>query len=255
VAKGFFPLDEELELLEGELTPSGHESLVRLCGWMPFQRASEVMEDLLGITVNKNTGQEYTERAGAAYEQLQTEEVEELEKKTPPAPAGAARMQISADGVMVPLLHGIWAEVRTLVIGEVEPAKQERGEQVVHTRKLSYFSRKVNAETFDRLALVEIHRRGIENAGQVVAVMDGAEWEQGFIDHHCSQAIRVLDFAHAAEHMGVIGPVYTEKTRPRPIRGWMSICINSNIQGQMKYWRKSGICKRKFRKNRKSQII
>jgi hypothetical protein len=213
VAKGFFPLDEELELLEGELTPSGHESLVRLCGWMPFQRASEVMEDLLGITVNKNTGQEYTERAGAAYEQLQTEEVEELEKKAPPAPAGAARMQISADGAMVPLLHGIWAEVRTLVIGEVEPAKQERGEQVVHTRKLSYFSRKVNAETFDRLALVEIHRRGIENAGQVVAVMDGAEWEQGFIDHHCSQAIRVLDFAHAAEHMGVIGAsLYGENT-------------------------------------------
>jgi hypothetical protein len=213
VAKGFFPLDEELELLEGELTPRGHENLVRLCGWMPFQRASEVMEDLLGITVNKNVGQQYTERAGAAYEQLQNEAVDELEKKATLAPAGAARMQISADGAMVPLLHGIWAEVRTLVIGEVEPPKQERGEQVVHTRQLSYFSRKVNAETFDRLALVETHRRGIENAGQVVAVMDGAEWEQGFIDHHCPQAIRILDFAHAAEHIGVIGAsLYGENT-------------------------------------------
>ena len=117
MAKGFFPLDEELELLEGELTPRGHENLVRLCGWMPFQRASEVMEDLLGITVNKNVGQQYTERAGAAYEQLQNEAVDELEKKATLAPAGAARMQISADGAMVPLLHGIWAEVRTLVIG------------------------------------------------------------------------------------------------------------------------------------------
>jgi len=202
VAKGFFPLDEELE---GELTPSGHENLVRLCGWMPFHRASEVMEDLLGIAVNKNVGQQYTERAGAAYEQLQNEAVDELERKASPAPKGAEKMQMSADGAMVPLLHGIWAEVRTLVIGEVEPPQPEHGEPAVHTRKLSYFSRKVNAETFDRLALVETHRRGIENAGQVAAVMDGAEWEQGLIDHHCPQAIRILDFAHAAEHLGVIG--------------------------------------------------
>ena len=78
-------------------------------------------------------------------------------------------MQISADGSMIPLLYGIWAEVRTLVIGEVEHPKQKNGEPVVHTRKLSYFSRKVKAETFDRLAFVETHRRGIENVGQVVA--------------------------------------------------------------------------------------
>ena len=84
-------MDEELELLEGELTPSGHENLVRLCGWMPFQRASEVLEDLLGIVVNKNVGQQYTERAGAAYEQLQNEEVDELEKKVPAAPKGAEK--------------------------------------------------------------------------------------------------------------------------------------------------------------------
>jgi hypothetical protein len=213
VVKGFFPLDEELELLGGELTPSGHESLVRLCGWMPFQRAGEIMEDLLGITVNKNVGRQYAERAGAAYEQLQNEEVDELEKKAPSAPKGSEKMQISADGAMVPLIHGIWAEVRTLVIGEVDAPTQEQGEQVVHTRKLSYFSRKVNAETFDRLALVETHRRGIENAGQVAAVMDGAEWEQGFIDHHCPKAIRILDFAHAAEHVGVIGAsLYGENT-------------------------------------------
>jgi hypothetical protein len=52
---------------------------------------------------------------------------------------------------------------------------------VVHTDKLSYFSRKVNAEEFQRLALVEIHRRGVEHAQEVAAIMDGAEWEQGFI--------------------------------------------------------------------------
>jgi hypothetical protein len=45
----------------------------------------------------------------------------------------------------VPLLHGQWAEVWTLVIGEVQPAVQEKEEWVVHTRNLSYFSRKTSS--------------------------------------------------------------------------------------------------------------
>lgn len=35
--------------------------------------------------------------------------------------------------------------------------------------------------------------------------MDGADWEQGFTDYHCPQAVRILDFPHAAEHVNCIG--------------------------------------------------
>ena len=205
VGKGFFPLDEELELLPGMLTPHGHECLVRLAGWMPFAKAAEMLEDFLGIRVSRSVSRRYTEAAGAAYEQMQLEEVERLEKEMPRALKGADKLQISADGAMIPLLHGVWAEVRTLVIGEVQPIVEERGEKVVHTRNLSYFSRKVSAQEFQRLALVEMYRRGVENAKAVAAIMDGADWEQGFTDYHCPQATRVLDFPHAAEHVNGIG--------------------------------------------------
>ena len=206
VGKVFFPLDEELQLLPGKLTPREHERLVRLAGWIPsFEKAVELFGDFLGIEVGKITSQRYTEAAGAVYEQIQKEEVEYLERHMPPACQGAEKMQISADGAMVPLLHGVWAEVRTLVIGEVQPAVEEKGERVVHTQNLSYFSRKVSAQEFGRLALVEMQRRGVENARQVAAVMDGADWEQSFVNFHCPGAIRILDFAHAAEHVNEIG--------------------------------------------------
>ena len=205
VVKGFFPLDKELELLSGKLTPQGHECLVRLSGWMPFGKAVELLGDFMGIAVSQIVAENYAERAGAAYVQMQEEEVGHLEQEMPEAVAEPDKLQISADGAMVPLLHGVWAEVRTLVIGEVQPPVQERGESVVHTRKLSYFSRKVSAQEFQRLALVEIQRRGVENAQAVAAVMDGAEWEQGFVDFHCPQATRILDFPHAAEHLNAIG--------------------------------------------------
>ncbi len=192
--------------MPGKLSPREHERLVRLAGWIPsFEKAVEVFEDFLGIEVGKVTSQRYTEAAGAVYEHIQNEEVEYLERHMPPACKGAEKMQISADGAMVPLLHGVWAEARTLVIGEVQPAVEKKGERVVHTRNLSYFSRKVSAQEFGRLALVEIHRRGLENAKQVAAVMDGADWEQSFVDFHCPGAIRILDFAHAAEHVNEIG--------------------------------------------------
>ena len=187
------------------LTPHGHECLVRLSSWMPFAKAVEMLEDFMGIRVSKGVSRRYTEAAGAAYEQMQVEEVERLEKEMPEAEKGADKIQISADGAMVPLLHGVWAEVRTLVIGEVQPAVKERGEGVVHTRNLSYFSRKVNAQEFQRLALGEIHRRGVEHAKEVAAIMDGADWLQSFTDYHCPSATRILDFPHAAGHVNKIG--------------------------------------------------
>jgi hypothetical protein len=205
VDKGFFPLDDELELLSGVLTPHGHENLVRLAGWMPFEKAAEMLADLQGIQVSQALSQRYSEQAGAAYVELQTEEVERLEREMPAPPQGGDKLQMSADGAMVPLLHGQWGEARTLVIGEVQPAVQEQDEWVVHTRNLSYFSRKVSAQEFTRLALVETQRRGIETASQVGALMDGSDWLQGFTDYHRPDAVRILDFPHAGDHISLIG--------------------------------------------------
>jgi hypothetical protein len=213
VGRGFFPLDEELGLLPGKLTPQGHENLVRLGSWMPFEQAVKIYGDLMGIHVSRIVSQRYTEEAGAAYEEIQAEEVERLEKEMPEPQAGSERLQVSADGAMVPLVHGIWAEVKTVVIGEVQKDIEKKGELSVRTQNMSYFSRKTDAETFGNLALVEFHRRGVEKAQAVAAIMDGAEWEQGFIDYHCPQATRILDFAHAAEHVSAIGQaVYGENT-------------------------------------------
>ena len=221
VDKGFFPLDNELELLPGILTPYGYECLARLASWMPFEKAAELFEAFMEIRVSKSLSRRYTEAGGAAYVDLQTEEVERLERDTPAAPTGADKLQVSADGAMVPLVHGQWSEVRTVVIGEVQPKVEERGEWVVHTRNLSYFSRKVSAEEFTRLALVEIQRRGVENAKEVGALMDGSDWLQGFSDYHCPDAVRILDFPHAGEHISPIGELLWGAGTPE-MKQWVS---------------------------------
>jgi hypothetical protein len=108
---------------------------------------------------------------------------------------------------MVPVVGGEWAEVRTLVIGDVLPPQQVKGEQIVRTENHSYFSRMLDANTFARMALVETQRRGVETAQAVAAVTDGAEWIQKFLDHHRFDAVRILDFPHAAEYVSTLAQV------------------------------------------------
>ncbi len=105
---------------------------------------------------------------------------------------------------MIPLVHGQWTEVRTLAVGEVQPPQATPAGPVVHTTNLSYFSRRTDSTTFGDLATLELHRRGIEGARRVGAVVDGAVWCQSFVDLHYPEAVRILDFAHAAEYLTAI---------------------------------------------------
>jgi hypothetical protein len=136
---------------------------------------------------------------------VQEEEVKRIEQELPLAPAGTDKMLLSVDGAMVPLVGGEWTEVKTLVLGAIGEPEWEGGEWKVHASELSYFSRLMEAESFGRAALGETHRRGVETASQVVAVTDGALWEQGFIDYHREDAARILDFPHAAEYVAQMG--------------------------------------------------
>jgi hypothetical protein len=201
VGRAFSPLDEELALLPGALTPSLQEGLVRLGAWLPFAQAADMLAYFTRVRVAEATARRTTEAAGAAYVAVQTAQVEAIEREAPPAPAGPALQYLSADGAMAPLVGGAWAEVKTLAIGTVGVPVWDDGEWVVHTADLSYFSRMTDAATFTRLAAVETHRRGTATATAVAAVMDGAEWEQGFTDHHRPDAVRILDCPHAIEYV------------------------------------------------------
>jgi len=202
---GFFPLDDELELLEGALTPSLQEDLVHLGTWLPFDKAAQQLRRFRATDVSRPTAERVTEAAGAAYVAFQTAEVARIEQELPVPPAGPAQLFMSVDGAQVPLVGGEWAEVKTLVLGVVQPPVVVKGETVVRTTAPSYFSRLIDSETFQRLALVETQRRGVETAGAVGFVTDGSEWLPKFADYHRADAVRVLDFPHAGEHISAVG--------------------------------------------------
>jgi hypothetical protein len=201
--QAFFPLDDELALLSGQVTPQVHAWLVRLATWMPFAAASTLLHDLVRVPVSAATTRRLTQTAGSLLVTSQTSQASDLLSACRLPQASPQTLLLSADGAMVPLVKGEWAEVKTLVIGDI-PAFSPADAAALRTQALSYFSRLCDAETFGTLALPELHRRQVSSAAQVVAVTDGAEWLQGFVDLHRSDAIRILDFPHAAQRIGAI---------------------------------------------------
>ena len=191
----FFPLDEELGLLPGNLAPRQHEHLVHLACFMPFDKVAQMMEELLSVQTHQDTVRRLTEQVGSWMEAAQTAEVEANGEQP------LQRCVISADGAMISLVHKQWAETRTVAIGEPQEKQSADGEQEIHVGQLSYFSRLADASTFTHLAKVEMRRRKVAQAREVCAVMDGADWLQFFTDKHRPDAVRILDFPHAAEHV------------------------------------------------------
>jgi len=205
VGPGFSPLDEELGLLPGNLTPRLQEALVRLSTHIPsFAKAARELVWFTGATVHADTARQRTETAGSVLVAYETAEAARILHEHPAPPCTPDTLILSVDGAMIPLVHGQWSEVRTLAVGEVQPPVASSTGPVVHTTSLSYFSRRIESATFGELATLELHRRGIEGARRVGAVVDGAVWCQSFVDLHAPEAVRILDFAHAAEYLTTI---------------------------------------------------
>lgn len=184
------PLDEELELMPGSWTPLMHESQVRLGTWMPFGRAAKEFEFHHGAKVDAETVRRNTQRAGSCYMPEQ--------ERVPDRPVQSVpdRQALSVDGAFVHLNTRVWREVKTLTASRVA----EKGE----CHEVSYFSRSTSSDEFKEQVRGELTRRGVKQSAEVCAVADGADWIQGLIDTHRPDAVRILDFYHAAERLAKI---------------------------------------------------
>jgi hypothetical protein len=226
VAVAFFPLDEELGLLGGSYTPSLQEAMTRLGAKLPYEQAREEINQFCHTLVSEPTIRRQTTGNGRAGEAMAKAETRQVEKGEISSEAQPSRILISADGAYIALTSGEWREIKTVSIGEFETVVQADGSEKIETGSLSYFSRSYRARDFEYYALPEVHRRGVVNAGAVVTVNDGAEWIQNFVDYHCHDAVRILDFPHAQGYLADAGKVvYGEETDN--FQAWFRECSHT----------------------------
>lgn len=197
-------------------------TMVRLGSKMPFREAAKEVWYNHRTQVSAATVRRLTQRHGEAAEALTRQEVGMLMRDRPAAPAGPEQMLVSVDGSFVHLTSGEWREVKSMAVGEFASEWTPGSwEAQVKTRHLSYFTRSYPAREFEEQAWSELHRRGLEKAETVVAVNDGAEWIQSFLDYHCPTAVRIIDFAHAAGYVARAGKAIWDEGSEQ-FKGWFA---------------------------------
>lgn len=97
------------------------------------------------------------------------------------------RLTISADGLMVHS-DGDWTEMKCASL-----ISEEHGRSTVATIE--------RYEKFGELLYLEAMRRGGEHADELVFVADGAPWIWTLAAHHFPNAIEIIDWYHATQHL------------------------------------------------------
>lgn len=166
---------------------------------LPFAQGAALLSELTGIPVSASTRRRQTEALGATAVAQAAGAVARLEREVSLPAVAPARLVVEADGAQVPLVGGEWAEMKPVSVGEPAAARGPTG--ATRLRASCYFARLDDAATFGRQALGAWHRRGVETAGAVAAVQDGAPWLPGFVERPRPDAVRILDWPHAVEHL------------------------------------------------------
>lgn len=155
----------------------------------PFETSEDFLSRRFGIDLcykqvqrlSEKTGEILSAREFALSADVLTDKVEILTNQHP------KRLTISADGLMV-FSDGSWTEMKC-----ASYISEEDGRSTIATME--------RAEGFGELLYLEAVRRGVRNAGEVVFVADGALWIWNLASHHFSDAVEIVDWYHATEHL------------------------------------------------------
>src|SRR5579859_3115171 len=125
---GFSPLDAELGLLPAQRrTPRLEELLARFGTCHDFALAADQFTFVTGVPLSEATARRRTYAAGTAALALEEGELHQVERELPTPVASAPRMQLSVDATKVPLVGGVWTDVKLAAFAALEEPKPPKG--------------------------------------------------------------------------------------------------------------------------------
>ena len=77
----------------------------------------------------------------------------------------------------------------------------DEGKPVRDAESTTYFSQIGQLEDFSNLLYSETVKRGVDYAGQVVVIGDGAKWIWNLANDNFPNATQIIDLYHAKEHV------------------------------------------------------
>ena len=187
--KWIVPRDEKLGIGSGNYSVGVVALAAEVSAGFAFEAGEDFLARRFGLDLCYKQVQRLAERTGEILSEkeyslatgLVCEEVTIVCKEQPDV------LTISADGVMVHS-DGAWTEMKCASF-----LSEKYGRSTIATMERS--------EKFGDLMYLEAVRRGLLYAGKVVFVADGALWIWNLVAHHFPEAVEIVDWYHAIEHL------------------------------------------------------
>lgn len=201
--QGCCPLDAMLGLQRDSLSPGVRRLACRFGGRLPFAEAAASLAEAAGaIKLSASTVRTVTEAVGACREQTVAAAIAAAWSHGLPPLAGPPpdRLVVAMDGVRILGTDGAGREVK---VGVVQPVRSTASGQ--RQEPASYAAGLESAASFGQRLALEAHRRGVEGAGQIAVLGDGAEWIWHLAGEHFPTAVHIVDWFHASERIWELG--------------------------------------------------
>lgn len=234
---GQFPVDQELDIENTELSPGVRRMLATVGHQAPFEQGREQMKLLAGLTVTTKAVERTAEAIGADIEVRQQRQLGPAMQLNLPIPLGprVPILYVEMDGTGVPVVHketegrtgkqdGEPAHTREVKLGCVfaQTKVDEEGYPIRDEDSTSYVGAIESCEEFGRRLYREAWRRGWARADKKVVLGDGSEWIWNQAALHFSDAIHIVDLYHSREHLGALaGKLYPQDEPAR--KRWLMV--------------------------------
>lgn len=203
-----YPGDEALDVVNTTRSPGVRRMMARAGSQAPFRESRDDLRIYAGIEVSAKDVERVAEQIGREMEEWREREaLPELQDEIP-------ILYVSYDGTGVPMtreeLKGRKGKqsdgssrTREAKIGCVftQTKTNEEGFPIRDPESTTFVGAIETAETFGSRIFREALRRGLDQAGRVVVLGDGAEWIKNLADLHFPQATTIVDLYHAREHV------------------------------------------------------
>jgi hypothetical protein len=224
--KGHVPWDKTLRISPQRLTP-GAQEVVSLAGIQEsFGKAAErTLLKLAGLRLSESTVERTTETAGTRLgERLAQGEVfgpkQSWDWNKDAMGQTCAYVSLDATGILMQGEGGAKVEGRMVSVGMIYNPQPRRPDDDALSKPCDGVRYLAGLYTLDALGL-QMRRQGAQvgmDAADVwIALTDGGNGLEDFIDVHFPRAEKIIDFQHVAEHVGKFAKKYREGDKAEKI--------------------------------------
>ena len=219
-----YPGDEQLDVVGRSYSPGLRRMMARAGSSGSFKEGMEDLKVYAGVEVSVKAVERVAESIGRDMQRWSQGEaqlaVEEFQSNSHAPGTRIERLYIATDGTGVPMTREEVAgrrgkqpdgsaKTREVKLGCVftQTGVDEQGYPVRDPRSTSFVGRIESADEFGQRLFGEAVRRGLDEAGEVVVLGDGAPWITTMVQTHFPNATHIIDLYHAREHVAELSKV------------------------------------------------